>query len=155
MIFETSFSEYIYDALNKLNCIYYLTKPFSKENLIGMIDKITSIPDTRKGILLHDLADIDFYVYFDEIIYIESLGHQLTVYTLNETIEMKRYSFKNFNEPYFFKCHKSYMVNLNYVVAYDPRLSELTIRNPNKHKTQHIKVGRTFKTQADERMKIR
>ncbi len=155
VIFETSFSEYIFDAVNKLNCIYYLTKPFSKENLLEMLNKIANVPDTRKGILLRDLADIDFYVYLDEIVYIESFGHHLTVYTIDETIEMKRYSFKNFNEPYFFKCHKSYMVNWNYVIAYDPGLSELTIRNPKNHKTQNITVGRTFKKQADERMKNR
>lgn len=162
VIFETSYPEHIYDTVNKLNCIYYLIKPYTNEQLIEMVDKIANIPSRtpheRKQITLHDAFGINFLVYAEDIVYAESNRHQITIVTLTETFVCTGITLTTFEEYYkskFFRCHKSFVINVDYITSFNKLYSCFTLTTPSTNTKYNIPIGRKYLDLSAERMRYK
>lgn len=147
IIFETSYSEYIFDALNNLNCIYYLVKPYDDAKVISMIDKILTCVPVKKTISLKDVNGISAYVQVDDIIYAEATGHRICIYMPGTHIECYRISLEelsNLCEGTLVRTHKSFLVNKNYIQNIDKVNKYVTVRHPAGYKSYTIKIGRAY-----------
>lgn len=132
-IFTTSYSDSsTLERAKKTNPINYLVKPFKEEQLIAAIEialnrlaKIDNVEETSKNndaFLIKDSLFIkDKFKYtkliLKDILWIKSDGNYLEIKT-NKKDELVRASLSNFIErltPEFFRSHKSYIVNLNYI----------------------------------------
>lgn len=62
-------------------------------------------------------------VTIQDVIYIESLGRKAVLHLVDETIEYyaKISELEKQLSPYFFRTHRAYLVNLNYVESYNRR----------------------------------
>lgn len=147
IIFETSYSEHIFDAVNKLNCVYYLTKPYNTAQVISMLKKIISYIPLKQTLSLKDEFGISAYIHLEDIIYVESNHHKLTIVMPATTFICTGHTLDTFAElcnGSLIRCHKSYLVNKHYVTHIDRTTSYVTAKHPANRKAHTIKLGRAY-----------
>lgn len=145
IIYITANPNAVFEAINKTHCYQFLEKPFHKKDLISAI---TTILENNK--VSHDnYINIEangkrFRLVKNDIAIIESMNHDVTVWTRSDAIVIRNYSLKqmldNLDET-FFQCHKSYIVSKNYVKLIDMGKSEIITIVAGKA----IPIGRAFK----------
>ncbi|MCR2044888.1 LytR/AlgR family response regulator transcription factor [Anaerosalibacter massiliensis] len=117
IIFITALSDYIGEGYN-VEAINYLIKPIEEKKLYECLDRaVARVPKLEKIILIKDQGEIHRLVQ-DEIIYIESFGHDLEINTTNEKyITRKSLSImeKELDEDIFIRCHRSYIAGLKHI----------------------------------------
>lgn len=122
VIFITAYPEYVFQAFD-VDAIQYLEKPINQPKLFSALDKAwnRAVADNGKAIILTKKAIVS-KVRIKDIIYCEVFNHQTIIHTLSD-----QYSYSgtlDSLEPeldnHFFRCHRSYLVNLDYVVDKEP-----------------------------------
>jgi two-component system response regulator LytT len=140
IVFTTAYEEYAVEAF-ELNAIDYLLKPFSDERLEEALervrkqlirqvadDNVEKIPAVQekgaasKGVkmskLLLDDGDRLFVIDPKSVYYVMRDDRVLQIYTADNvypsklTLQELEVKLRPFN---FFRCHRSYLVNLNYI----------------------------------------
>lgn len=121
IIFITALKDYIFDAFD-LRAFNYILKPINKNRYKHILySAIKSLQKDDKFIL----AKYNGYsskILLNDIIYIESLKRKIKVHTLSNIFE---YYYKlsdiekELSNDNFFRCHKSYIVNLKFVQSYN------------------------------------
>lgn len=129
IFFVTSFNFYQDDAMD-LRAFRFFEKPFNPDRLYSGLEKAMEYIDE---------SYVDFYIYtnneqkkvlVDDVIYVERNNRQVTLvttkgnYTTRETFDEWCNTLQN---SFFYKVHKSFIVNLHYVTSY--KYSELFIQN--------------------------
>lgn len=157
IIYVTSFDQYVFYALNSLHCSYYLVKPYLAEHVIKSIQDLLVSP-LAPPVLLEctDIDGISFNIAENDIIYVKANAKHIIIHTLYDSITTRQYSIRSLETVLksrkIVKCHKSALVNLDYLESFDKTNMLLHLKCPtNQPKT--IPVGRTYKNQFIERMK--
>lgn len=140
VIFTTAHEKYALQAI-KSSCLEYLLKPIDYRELIKALDKYVeykkSVVNQKKlDVLLENMASTksaiakmaipvsDGYQFLDvsEIVYCEADGNYTKVFTKQEGNFLSTKTLKEFEETLdgqqFFRCHKSWVINLNFIKKY-------------------------------------
>ncbi|MFN3316741.1 MAG: LytR/AlgR family response regulator transcription factor, partial [Raineya sp.] len=136
VIFVTAYNHYAIQAF-KLSAIDYLLKPIEIEDLVQAIELFKKNKERKqsldalrhnlkqsssKKIALNSLGNIRF-VDTNDILFFQGEGSYTKVFLKNnETITISK-NLKNFENllaevPDFFRCHKSYIVNVKHISDY-------------------------------------
>lgn len=134
IIFITSASEYVFDAFD-VEAFQYLLKPIQNDKLKNVLEKATKKMQID--------ANIDFLmisanrqiqkVFLKDILYIESIGRIIKIHCNNgtlETYEQIGILEDKLSDKFFFRCHKCFLVNLNFVDAFNK--TEVRLENGEK-----------------------
>lgn len=129
IFFITSYKNYQDDAMD-LRAFRFFEKPIDPERLYSGLDKAMEYIDE---------SYVDFYIYAnnehkkiltDDVIYVERGNRQIALITTHGKY-ITRESFDDWcnilQNSFFYRVHKSYIVNLHYVTSY--KYSELFIQN--------------------------
>ncbi len=125
IVFVSAYTEFVMPSL-KVKIFDYLVKPVSIETLTNCIMAISKDfikINKHKPQLFAIKSGFNMYnLNFDEIIYFEKYGHLLIVHTDIGKIESSE-SLENIevklDKMKFFRCHKSYIVNIQQIVRID------------------------------------
>ena len=128
IIFITGFFDRCQDIFINFNPYGLLTKPIQEKNLLYYLNKIMTEEELSE----------DFYVYFRgnkfrisgrDVIFIESVGRKVIYHTRNNDFEeyIKLDEVMKKVKQHFLRCHKSYVVNLNYVTEHSAKY--FTLKN--------------------------
>lgn len=116
IIFITGVPDYIQEGY-EVSALHYLLKPVDEHKLYNTLDKAyKTLNTTKKSIVITQLGE-HYRILLDDIIFIESFGHNLNIITINKSYEIR----KNISEieteldNRFFRCHRSYIVMMKYV----------------------------------------
>lgn len=127
IIFITGLKDYVFDAFD-VRAFHYILKPIDIEKLKKIVNSaLLQFEDTDKFIIAKTISQ-STKIYLNDIIYIESELRKLKVHTTYDIIE---YYYKladiekELQKSTFFRCHKSFIVNLRYVRSYDNTFIEL------------------------------
>lgn len=130
LLFVTGYEEFM-AAGYEVSALQYLLKPLHKEKLFAVLERLHREKLPGKRVVLptaEGTVGIELY----HIYYAEALGHQCLVHTLERDYEIRR-TFGEVSEQLktkaFVKCHRSYLVNLQYVCAV--RKNEIVLDNGN------------------------
>ena len=100
----------------------YLLKPIKKERLFQSLDKLFSRMDaaTQQGITVKDTDGHIIKVLWNQLMYLEAMGHYVVFHHANGTSTKTFLSFSSLMEQSlsqgdFIQSHRSYLVNLRYV----------------------------------------
>lgn len=121
IIFVTAIIDYVQEGY-KVRAYRYILKPIKieelKEHLLSCIDEISKKRDNY--IILKTRGKIN-KIPVDEVTYIEVIRRDIIVhtvdgedYTVKNSMDNIEKSLKQYN---FFRCHKSYLLNIDYVQA--------------------------------------
>lgn len=137
VIFTTAHSEYAIDAI-KRSALDYLLKPINYIDLLGAVNRFEQKnkkenQETQLNILIENIDSGDTahkkiaiatetgfeFVKFNTIIYLEAQNNYTKFYLTNGTSITTSKTLKHFEEilpsELFFRIHKSYLVNMNFV----------------------------------------
>jgi two-component system, LytTR family, response regulator len=151
VIFTTAHEKYALNAI-KTSCIEYLLKPINYKELQAAVAKFEqkkqlTVNQKKIEILLENLGsgnqaftkiaiptnDGYSFVNTTEIIYCEAAANYTQVFTnKNESIVSTR-TLKEFEEmlnpAHFFRCHKSWLINLNFIKKFYRTDSQVQMLN--------------------------
>lgn len=126
LIFITAYKEYAVDAF-ELEAFDYILKPYSKERIISMLNKLKQIEVIKKDNLTKSNSMVKntislwkndklSVVNIEDIYYCEARERDTLVYTKNSEyvvkVSIKEFE-KNLSQDLFFKTHRSYIVNIS------------------------------------------
>ena len=134
IIFTTAYNEYAIKAF-KLSAVDYLLKPISGEDLEQAVERFekrfTAFPkssnptpiDHSDNKIAIPIGQSIRFIDLDEIVYLKAENTYTEIHLQDQTKLLVSRTLKNFEEvlthkPAFFRCHKSYIVNKNYVLDY-------------------------------------
>ncbi|MGI6230619.1 MAG: LytR/AlgR family response regulator transcription factor [Tractidigestivibacter sp.] len=129
VVFVTAYSEYALEAFD-VNAIDYLMKPVETKRLIQALDKVQErIKPQPKNFSFTERIPVvkngrKLFISPDQIRYIEAKDDYSCIYTGETERYLSTISLAKLEqrlEPHgFFRVHRGYIVNLNYVEGYDP-----------------------------------
>lgn len=146
IIFTTAYRDYAVDGFN-LNVIDYLLKPISFDRFLQAIQKVTnnnmkiSIENDNKKDFMFVRADRKMVkINFKDILYIESLGDYVKVFTNNDTV-ITRETISNFEATLptdsFIRVHRSYIVSISKISSYTNEYIEIAKKT--------VSISRSYK----------
>lgn len=148
IIYVTGHSERFFEHifLYKANLSGFLSKPIKAELLHANLQKAAeAIPLEDQSVLVLRKKGIPVTIPLREIFFIESRGHTVEVHTAEETIVSyeKLGAVMQALPAGFYRCHKSYIVNMNQIRRFQP--ADILLKNGDT-----VPVSRARYTQAKE-----
>lgn len=146
IIFITAFKDYVFDAFD-VRAFHYLLKPIDNEKLKSVLYSALSQFESKDKFIIAKTIYKSSKILLKDIMYIEAYQRKLKVHTNYNIIE---YYHKlsdmeqELQEHNFFRCHKSFIVNLEYVQSYDNTF--ITLKNSEKIYLSRSKLSDFSKT---------
>lgn len=117
IVFITAYSEYAIEAF-EVTAFDYILKPYSEERIIGTLQKLEGCKASkcRNDKLTLWKNDKLFVLGIDDIFYCEAHEHEVHVYAKNDVFKVSSSIsdfYKKLPQDSFFRCHRSYIVNIN------------------------------------------
>lgn len=118
-------NHYEIEAYRTVHCYDFLVKPCDEYKLLATIEmlsrfRVTSVTDEDRAVVTFKYRDQYLRIPARDILYFEVAGNNSTLYTYSEQYELKKTSLKKIKmmlPGYFVQCHKSFVVNRNYISA--------------------------------------
>lgn len=113
--FLSNSREYVFQGY-EVQAIRYFVKPLSEEQLFPVLDMVKQTSVQKQYIIIGGAAE-KIRLDFDEIIYVEALGHYVNIYTekANYEIKMNMTDIAGKLTGCFVSTHRSYLANLNHI----------------------------------------
>lgn len=157
IILTTAYREYALESY-EINVLDYLLKPISFPRFFKAVTKYldaldstptpTPVPTTksRSGSIYVYANKKNIKVYFEEILYIESIKDYVRIHTTNKNIISKDTitNYENLLPNTFFRIHRSFIVNSAKISAYTPHDIEIG--------ETELPIGVSYKKQILERL---
>ena len=131
IIFLTSSPEFAINSY-KVNAFYYLLKPFNENDLKSLLCKVLNqmVKEKSASIVIKEAGKLT-RVQIPTIRYMESIKHTTNFHLNNNEVLSCYSSINEFEEILlsykgFVRCHKSFLVNMNYVISISSRNFVLT-----------------------------
>ncbi|PAT01461.1 hypothetical protein CI105_06115 [Candidatus Izimaplasma bacterium ZiA1] len=115
--FLSGISDHVFEGY-EVQAIQYLLKPLDESKLIKLLNLAKDITFKEHKHLIISVSGEKKKVNYDDIYYIESVGHYVTVYLENESIIWKnnlKDIFVDLSKHGFISTHRSYLVNLKHL----------------------------------------
>ncbi len=127
VIFIMAYSNYVFQAFD-VDAVQYLEKPLNQVQFYSAMNKAyqRAVSDNEKTILLTNQSIVS-KVRIRDIIYCEVFDHQTIIHTLTNQYHYSGPldALEQELDHHFFRCHRSYLVNLDYVVKKDSTMTVL------------------------------
>ncbi len=123
IVFVTSAEEYVYKAYD-VEAFHFLLKPVNEEKLKNVLKKaVVKVTSCNNDDFLvisseHQIKKI----LLRDILYIESVGRTVKIHCNNGVLETYKQIGdleQTLSDKHFFRCHKSFLLNLEYVSHFD------------------------------------
>lgn len=154
IIFTTSLVDYIQEGY-EVRAYRYLLKPLKYEDLKKHITScINEITDKNKYILIDNKSSI-LKIKVNEITYIEIKKRDMTIYTIRGNYQIKSTMDKiekDLESHNFYRCHKSFLVNMEYVDTIKQYTAKLENKEEvpiSRHRFKDFKI-KFFRSMGDK-----
>lgn len=148
IIFVTSLIDYIQDGY-KVRAYRYLLKPIKFEDLKeNILNCITDIISKRENFIIAEGRGTIEKILIDSITYIEVNKKKITIHTF-DNVFYTRNSIENLEKELdiynFFRCHKSYLINMKYIECISKNIVAINGEEipVSKHRISHLKTKLT------------
>lgn len=128
LIFITVLKEYVFDSFDVEACDYLL-KPLDQERFVHTMNRIMASMQSVSHTLLIQKKNDCTVISVDEILYCEAMGRKIYIHTCQQQVISYYEKMEELSKKLgrlFFRCHRSYLVNLNYVRGYGEGLVRLS-----------------------------
>lgn len=130
LIFITGLQEYVFDAFD-VSAFHYLLKPIEEAKFTEVFRRAVAEIEKKKTWQRQQLFLKNRGQLLDQcdILYLESRGKKVAIHTLKETIEIYAVlgELEQQLSDSFYRCHRSYLVNMAYITEFD--LDSITLNN--------------------------
>lgn len=146
IVFITALANEELYAYRELKTYSFLTKPFTKYELSETLKDVIEYkkhlnPENKKLKIKQKLFIFEYDI--KDILYIESFGKKLEIHLKKASDIISGYSLKSIleiiDDTSFIQCHKSYIINKNYIEKIDKSKKIIYLNDSNK-----IPIGKKF-----------
>ena len=145
IIYISSVSERALEAYKSTHCYEFIDKPYKDIDVSEAVEKMLSMPKPSPKMLnIKGVNGSRLYLNPNEIIFIEAKVHDLYIHTIYGDKLSKSEGLKNVSNllpANFLQCHRSYIVNTFFPMAYNLNDNTLSINDVKGR----IPVGRKYK----------
>jgi len=128
IIFLTILRDKVFDSF-EIGAFDYLLKPLDGRHFTRTMDRVFAFLEKKeeKSFIIQKEAELSV-VPFSEILYCEILGRKIYLHTKQKTVDYycRMKTLENEMDSRFFRCHRSYLVNLDYVQSMKNGIITLT-----------------------------
>lgn len=120
IIFLTAFAEYVYDAF-EVEAFDYICKPIKEIRLYRTLERaFYKLGESESRNLFIQTTNWCKSVKLDDIYYCEVINRKIYLHTQNGVIEYycRLEDIEKQLDYHFVRCHRSYLVNLDYLLEY-------------------------------------
>lgn len=117
IIFITGIPDYMQDGYD-VEAFHYLLKPVKKEKLFKCLDRALKRQNVSAGFIVVLCNKDKVKIFQDEIIFVESVGHNVKIKTLKGelTTRMLLSESENIlNKGFFVKTHRAFLANIKHI----------------------------------------
>lgn len=131
IVFVTSAKEYVYEAYD-VEAFHFLLKPVNEDKLKNVLKKAVvkvTFCNSEDFIIISSEYQIK-KILLKDILYIESVGRMVKVHCSGGVLETYKQIGdleQTLSDKHFFRCHKSFLLNLEYVSSFDK--AEIVMEN--------------------------
>ncbi len=128
VIFITSYREHAVEAFD-VNAVHYLVKPVTEERLFRALGRAVNQTEKVDNQALTIIKNGKTQVIFiRDIFYCEVFNHQVQIHTVHGTYDYLGTldTLENMLDERFFRCHRSYIVNMSCVAGQEKGVANLT-----------------------------
>ena len=128
LIFVTALKEYVFQAFD-VGAFHYIVKPFDDAKFAAVLQravdeansKCTKVKAPEERYVMINNRGVHTKVMLDEIVYAEVFNRKIVIHKMNETIEYygKMSDLEALAGDNFFRPHRAYLINFEYVEKYD------------------------------------
>lgn len=124
IIFITAYGQYLPEAVKKIHCYDYITKPYDIGKITTLINelarnKVILQDNTEEDKLVLNYKNILYSIAANQILFIEVNQKICYIHTYLHTYDIKRLTlekaFSQLSKRKFIQCHKSIVVNIDYI----------------------------------------
>lgn len=131
IVFVTSAEEYVYEAYD-VEAFHFLLKPVNEEKLKNVLKKaVVKVTACNNDDFLIISSEHQIKkVLLKDILYIESVGRTVKIHCSSGVLETYKQIGdleQTLSDKHFFRCHKSFLLNLEYVSRFDK--AEIVMEN--------------------------
>lgn len=150
IVFATAYNNYA-DKAFEIEAMYYLLKPFSEDKVRHMIERY-NVNQNKKNedkVLSKIPICVDksfIMVDIDDIVYIECENRACAIYTKDQKykdVNTLNYFEKKLENKFFFRIHKSFLINLKYISEIHPWFNNTYCVKLSKFKDLSLPVSRS------------
>lgn len=119
LVFQTNNSSFALDSYN-VQAMNYLLKPLKEKSIEQILDQI--LLTLSKKEFIYTFKNRIIKIDFDDILYIETSKHCLHIqcHFHQERCYLSLKEIEKQLDKRFFRCHRSYIINLDYVKSVEP-----------------------------------
>lgn len=114
IIFVTGYADYMAEGYD-VAALHYLLKPVDREKLFSVLDRAAEGLHTQRKTVLLTVDGGPRRFYLDELFYLEAFSHTLSLHTRQGMFSLHMSLGDAEKALGFFRCHRSYLVNLGAV----------------------------------------
>lgn len=131
IVFVTSAEEYVYEAYD-VEAFHFLLKPVNEDKLKNVLKKavVKITACNNEDFLIISSEHQIKKILLKDILYIESVGRMVKIHSNSGVLETyKKISDleQTLSDKHFFRCHRSFLLNLEYVSHFDK--AEIVMEN--------------------------
>lgn len=122
---------YFLPQITEENEIIEFIKPLLNYEMNNIESAITKIESPPMEIIINQRCNL-YRIVQEEILYIEYKNKKLCIKTINQYFEFSSYTLKQIEEKLndcFIRCHRSYIVNKNFIVKIEKRNRLIHLQN--------------------------
>lgn len=157
IVFLTTHVEYMLQAFKQTHCYDYILKPYSKDDVQSMLNKLigkdinnlsNEIGDLSRELVIRIRTGVFIRVKIHDILFIEVKGRDCEVNTISQVYTYSNISLKKIlgliDCEHIVQSHKSFAVNKNYIFKVERLDSRLSTIYFSKHSKTAL-LGYKFK----------
>lgn len=143
IIFITTVTCDIQEAVNDLHCYAYINKPYLKEDIEKCFKSLIDISYYKPSYVTYrDISGVYLQIITDDIIHVTANRHLISITCTNVTYQVRQTSLDKILKelgPSFIMCHKSHIINKRYIKNIDITTQKITLDNI------VVPIGRAYK----------
>lgn len=151
IIFTTAYPEYAIEGY-KVSAVDYLLKPLSFDDLNAAVERVAEkMGEQSRDMYLKENGKLR-RVVLEDVMYVKGMSEYIQMYIKGENAPLTTlYRMRQLEEELptdlFLRVHKSFIVNIHYITAFDSRTAQIG--------EETIPIGETYKNIFLEAMKNR
>jgi two-component system response regulator LytT len=121
LVFLTAYEQYVFQSFD-VDASHYLIKPVSRQKLDTVLDHIIrQLNPLKEPPIIVKSGQRTICISCSDLLYIEVNNKTVTLHNKNDTTEFygKLEAIEKNLPARFYRCHRSYIVNMDYVVRFD------------------------------------
>jgi len=120
IVFITGYPDFIAEGYD-VQALHYLLKPAEKEKFFEVLSLAEERITKNRRTIIIPANGVQLRFYVDEITFLEAFSHTVTLHTITDTHELRMTigEAEKLLVDGFFRCHRSYIVNLQYLRKID------------------------------------